>query len=645
MRKIMTKNKFVVKTMPILLGLLALIACNTTNDTKPIQTSAISQLKIKWTDKNVKTAPWFSINDITWKPDGSKIAVADLNRTYLTPLDTNPVFQTIENLSSGIAWQQDGQQIVGNSGSGFLVVNPDTGNQFAIQRGGWFGTSEPVNWSPDGRYIIGIQPQYFGVGQLIVADTTTRQVIKNLGSQNQIFALSYNSTGDKVLVVSLGRGLYDATTFNKIFSFPDGEVPVAGDFSPNGNQYAIAYFNSLPDNTINYRIAIHNTQTGEIEKNITLSKLPTSLKWNPSGTRIGSGFTDGKISIWDVNTGNVAQELPSQNSRIIDFEWHPSGSPIAVASDQTLVFFNATTGDEEGRMAPSSTPNPNANQRTNNVYGLAYNSNGTELLEVGRDTKNVIRKASDGTIMKRFTSHEDSVYGVAYSPDGTEFITASADGTAIISDQATKTPIGTLSGHAYTLRGVAWNNSGTRIATASWDSTAKLWNPDTSEEIATIQHTDFVNAVAFNPTSTQVATGSSDRTLKISSSTDGTLIRSIDTPAAILSLAWNSSGTQISIGATDKNVYVYDSTIGALLKTLTGHIGAVRAVLWNKDDTAIISGGDDGNVKLWDVQTNTEITSVKPAGGFAVFALALSPNGTTVVAGTANGTTVAYTLQ
>jgi WD40 repeat protein len=370
--KPVTKNKFVAKTMPFLLGFLALIACNTVlDDSKPIQPNAVPQLKIKWTEETITTAPWSSIFDIAWKPDGSSIAVADSDKTYLTSNDTTPTFQQIQNLSAGIAWQQNGQQIVGQNGTQFVIANLETGNQFTINKGGWFRFNTPIAFSPDGRFIIGIQSAYNGSGAVIVVDTTTGQIIQSLDSQDQIFALGYNNAGDKVLIVGLGGGLYDATTLNTIFSFSDGEIPVAGDFSPSGNQYAVAYFKQLADDSINYRVAIHNTQTGALENSIALTKLPTNLKWSPNGTQIGFGFNNGIISIWDVSTGTIVQDLPIQSARIIDFEWHPSGSPIAVVSDNTLVFYNATSGDEERCISPTGTPN--AYQRSNNVYGLAYN--------------------------------------------------------------------------------------------------------------------------------------------------------------------------------------------------------------------------------------------------------------------------------
>jgi WD40 repeat protein len=642
----MLKNNLISKTTPLLIGLLALIACNTTtNGENPIKSSAVTQLKVKWAEKTLLgIAPWSNIQSISWKSDGTKIAVSDFSRrTFITAPEVNTGISNISNLGYSSTWEKNGGRIATYGDSEVIIADTVTGNTFTLPYANWLAQPDPIEWSPDGLFIIGTIPVYSSQNQLVIWNVSTRQVIQNFGSQSNTFALSWSSVGNKILVVGSGRGVYDANTFEKIFEFPENESPTAGSFSPNGNYYAVSYYQYTQIGGQTYRIAIHNATDGTIIKSIPLSKLPTTLKWNPSGTQIGGGYDDGTSSIWNVSTGNIVQELPIQNNRIVSLKWHPSGSPIAVASGQNLTFYNALTGEEEGQIAPTVTTDPN--QRTNNVYALAYNPNGTELLEVGRDATNVIRKSSDGKRITKFSSHSDSVYGVAYNPEGSKFITASADGTAVILDQASNNPIGTLSGHAYTVRGVAWSNMGTRIATASWDSTAKLWNPETSQEIATIQHTDFVNAVAFNPASSQVATGSSDRTLKISSSTDGTLIRSIDTPAAILSLAWNSSGTQIAIGATDKNIYVYNAATGALLKTLTGHIGAVRAVLWSKDNSAIISGADDGNLKLWDVSTSAEISNQKPASGYAIFTLALSPDGNTVATGTANGKTVAYTIQ
>ena len=634
----MLKNSLISKTTPLLLSLLALIACNTITDgEKPIKPNAITSLTKRWSGNSVLFAPpWQNITDIAWKPNGTQIAVADFNSTFITEPTIGATIQTLDQIERKIAWDKTGNRLAGlsNYGSTITITNPGTDIEVKVGNAEYGYDLSPFVWSPNNQFIVGLEPIYGGTGTYAIWDVNTQQEVRSLGAETYNSNISWSATGNKILIVGQGKGIFDAATGVQQLTFSELQYPSAGEFSPDGTQMAIAF-----TNFDNERIDIFDTLTGTITKTIALiDEIPTTLKWSPAGTQIGGGFYNGKTKIWDVSTGLVIRELRKQNSTIADLEWHPGGSSIAVASSSDLIFYDATNGDEISRIA-----NPDPNTRKNNVYGLSFHPSKPEILEVGRNSTNSILDANNGATKNKTQSEQDGVYSAAYNSDGTKYATAGINGTTIIWDSSNNAPISTLSGHAYIVRGVAWGAN--TIATASWDSTAKLWNPETSEEIATIQHTDFVNAVAFSPDNTQVATGSSDRTLKISSSTDGTLVRSISTPAAILSLAWNSSGTQIAIGATDKNVYVYDSATGALLKTLTGHIGAVRAVLWNKDDSAIISGGDDGNVKLWDLQTSTELTSVKPAIGYAVFALTLSPNGTTVVAGTANGVTVAYKLQ
>ena len=635
----MKNNKLVLA----LIGLVALIACNTiTSKTNPINNASVSGLQKRWAGNSVLFAPpWYSIQDIAWKPDGSSIAVADYNNAYVTRIEVDAVVKSAA-VARQVAWDQTGRFIAGmDSASPMLAIVDTTDNSrvtLGISAPG--RNDSPVAWSPDGNYVVLSQGTtranngYLGNFSIVVWDVNTRQVVKTLGLSTNTRQVSW--VADKILVVGRSQGTYNAVSGNPEIVFSGNQNPIAGDLSPTGDKAAIAFSDSG-----NERIDIFDTTTQTIVKSIPLtSGVPQKLKWNPAGTQIGGGKYDGTTTIWDATTGLVTRELPSQSGAIADLEWNPMGSPIAIASGRGLFFYDSQTGKETARIAPID---PNA--RGNNVYGLAFNPSQAEVLEVGRDSVNVVLDANTGGNITKFRSAQNGVYGTAYNPDGSRFVTAGIDGSAMIWDSSSNTTISSLSGHAYTVRGVAWSSAGTRIATASWDNTAKLWNPETTEEIATITHTDFINAVAFSPDSNQVATGSSDRTLKISSSTDGTLVRSIDIPSAVLSVAWNSSGTQLAVGATDKNIYVYDTATGNLVRTLTGHIGAVRAVLWSKDNTAIISGADDGNVKLWDASNGNEISSLKPASGFAVFALALSPDGKTVVAGTANGVTVGYTLQ
>lgn len=634
-------KKLVKYATPIFLSLATLIACNTTlpdsnnNSVKP--TVSQTSLNLAWIagQNSLLQAPWsnYGIESFSWKADESEVSVGSYE--YLYGISLFPPKVKSEVLAANysrlnVIWSKTGTGFAMFTDYALTVNGTEIPNAVDYQYG-----TRLIDWGFDTQRLVFTKSAYLQGDEILIANLADQSTISLQVANQNIRVLDWSDGDNKILAITDTATIYNADTRTVIWADTNTQ-PISGALSPTGDRVAIAYQDSL-----NSRITIYNANSGAVIRNITTQFPPQTLAWNPSGTQIGGGALDGISRIWNVNTGAVVKSMNREFQSISNLKWSPSGAKISVTAGLDLIFYDARTFRDLGRIGASQ-----PSGRKNNVYGLAFSTDAPTLVEVGRNnSENLLYDSNSGITQRKFSGHSDSVYAVTYNPNGSKFITGSSDGTAIIWDSTTDppTPINTLNSHSYTVRGVAWGAN--TIATASWDSTAKLWNPDTSEEIATIQHTDFVNAVAFNPASTQVATGSSDRTLKISSSTDGTLIRSIDTPAAILSLAWNSSGTQIAIGATDKNVYVYDSTTGALLKTLTGHIGAVRAVLWNKDDTAIISGGDDGNVKLWDVQTNTELTSVKPSDKFAVFALALSPNGTTVVAGTANGVTVAYNLQ
>jgi len=74
---------------------------------------------------------------------------------------------------------------------------------------------------------------------------------------------------------------------------------------------------------------------------------------------------------------------------------------------------------------------------------------------------------------------------------------------------------------------------------------------------------------------------------------------------------------------------------GQVQATLRGHAGPVRAVALTPDGLTLLSGSDDGTVRAFDVASGTQKFSV--ALGSAVQALAVSPDGNRFAAGLAGG--------
>jgi serine/threonine protein kinase len=103
---------------------------------------------------------------------------------------------------------------------------------------------------------------------------------------------------------------------------------------------------------------------------------------------------------------------------------------------------------------------------------------------------------------------------------------------------------------------------------------------------------------------------------------------------ALKSKSGASSGDQSNMSATSRNLPAPDGSVKTegQTKTLTGHGKAVYSVAVSPDGQTIISGSADGTIKIWDVRTG-ESTQTLEQSGNEVVSVAFSADGKLVAVG------------
>ncbi|MFM5946390.1 MAG: WD40 repeat domain-containing protein, partial [Dolichospermum sp.] len=74
-----------------------------------------------------------------------------------------------------------------------------------------------------------------------------------------------------------------------------------------------------------------------------------------------------------------------------------------------------------------------------------------------------------------------------------------------------------------------------------------------------------------------------------------------------------------------------------LIRTLTGHSYLVRAIALTPDGKTVISGSNDETIKIWDLETGEEKLTFKGHSSW-VTAIAVTPDGKTVISGSWDNT-------
>ncbi len=394
-----------------------------------------------------------------------------------------------------------------------------------------------------------------------------------------------------------------------------------------------------------------------------------SAYFNPDETRLVTACGDGKVKVWEVQSGRellsmaAAETIPDPAGYGATFAiYSPDGTQIAAASgDGRILFFDSTTG-QEIKTIPA---------HKDRIWWLAYSPDGQHIAAASADKTATIWDVQTGELLVTLAGHEGEVRSIAVSPDGTRIVTASSDGTARIWDALTGAELFRLEEHDGYVNAAAFSPDGRWVATSGEDRAIRLWDAGTGAfQIAISGHRDAVYGIAFSPDGAsivsvgadrtirffdttygrpglvlyghtsrvfgvsfspdgkRIATASEDRTVRIwNASTEGSReLFTIDNLAPAFDLSFNADGTRLVVAGGDNIVRVWSATNGRLRLTLTGHTQVVEAVQYSPDDSFIVTASRDGTARIWDATSGAELHILSGHTG-EVWDADISPDG------------------
>jgi WD40 repeat protein len=152
-------------------------------------------------------------------------------------------------------------------------------------------------------------------------------------------------------------------------------------------------------------------------------------------------------------------------------------------------------------------------------------------------------------------------------------------------------------------------------------------------------HTGNVTCAVFTPDGKYLLSGSVDKTMKLWDVATGKELRTFSGPTdRIAAIAVSPDGKYAVSGDEDfvDNLKLWELSSGKQVKTFGGHVGTegTTCVVFCPDGKHILSGGDS-TVKLWDIASGKELRTMY-GNGYRIRAIAISPDGRTVVAGSRN---------
>ncbi|MCB9933386.1 MAG: protein kinase [Planctomycetes bacterium] len=359
------------------------------------------------------------------------------------------------------------------------------------------------------------------------------------------------------------------------------------------------------------------------------------VRFSPDGRLVATGMSDGRVWVWSVETGHVAQLLQLGKSPVHDVAFSPEGRYLAAGDENGQV--RIWERDEASGQYAFTDLEFTTGERRERVNSLEFSPDGRSLVAGGVSallydlaTRELVRFegpaghepmymsfSPDGrTLLStsiRFEDYFVRVWDVetrkfkrglldqtsmnemftAWAPDGSMFASSTLQGQIILRDGGSCKQLGMLIGHTSSVLGLAFSPDGASLLSCSADGTVRMWDVASREQNLMLSgFADWIESVSFAP--------------------DGRAICARDTTGRVLVWALPNESSQ----------------------EFEGHTGDVMDVRHSPDGARFVTAGWDGAVVLWDDVTRTPIRrfSAPLVQFFAVDFL-----GDRVVAGGSNG--------
>src|SRR5205823_4101385 len=210
--------------------------------------------------------------------------------------------------------------------------------------------------------------------------------------------------------------------------------------------------------------------SAKLRHNHTIHALVFSI----DGKRLASAGQDGKVVLWDAETG---RELLTYNGhkgeavRAVAFS--PDGKMIASAADKEIHIWNPDDGKDMKTLQGHK----------DFINSVAFSSDSKFVASGGNDNLTRIHEVESGALKNSLEGHAGMINGVAFSADGHWLASVDGKGMARIWDVRNNYAVHrAMNTHPKGIQCVAFSQDSTAFATGSVDHTAKVYDISTFAE-------------------------------------------------------------------------------------------------------------------------------------------------------------------
>jgi WD40 repeat protein len=371
------------------------------------------------------------------------------------------------------------------------------------------------------------------------------------------------------------------------------------------------------------------------DNRVSNTDVLNSVAFSPDGQLLASGGADQKVRLWNVASRSLVMPPLEGHDDIVDtVAFSHDGKRLASAGwDRTIRLWDPTSGQPAG---------PPLEAHEMPITSIAFSPDDRLLASACMDGSLLLWDLSSGQPLIPPLAYPKAATGgttngVAFSPDGTILASTSNDGTIRLWDVAKRAPRGTLSGYGGAVTTVVFSPDGAKLVFGGEEGTLRQWDVAAGRVIGVPfeGHAGAIISVGFSPNGTTLASAGEDGTVRLwDAAQRPPLSTTLSGHRSIVgSAVFSPDGKLVASASNDQTVQLWDAGTGKPVGTLIGHTDIVNSVAFSADGTLLASGSQDGTVRFWDVDKRQAVGSIVTGHTSGVKSVALSRDGRILATG------------
>jgi WD40 repeat protein len=411
------------------------------------------------------------------------------------------------------------------------------------------------------------------------------------------------------------------------------------------------------------KIVLWDLESGNHRQTVAESKQwITAMAVTASGQHAVCGGQDGTLLVWDLERRECLHRLTGHSREVSALAFDASGDRIASGDlDGTIRIWGLDRGEPLGRLTgPEGT-----------VLALAFSADDAGLISGHGGTSHHSGGAvslwdlAQAECTRLVSAPNRWFQSLALIGDRRFAVSGGNDGTVRVWDLRARDLIAEPTGHASQVAATALSSDARRAITADEDGTVLVWNVERGESVhALTGHKSRITSVAVTWDGRRGVTGDAQGTVQVWDLDRGQLLRTHSQPddgREVAVVAISPTGSRVVSAHSLDSIYVWDLERGERRRVVTGPIHAAAVSL----DCRLAMTSSNPTVHVWNLDTGREIVpsivrarrqmrlrfagilSDEPGLLFApsAWTIAASADGRRAVIGTADGTVRVWDIE